>query len=207
MKKTAFTVAVLALVAGVTNAAPTVRPLTLQEQANLGATHEIRITHADLASSTDTNTALVITNAAVISSGRAVECVAMILDKAFDTGNTNYTGSVALKVGDSSDDDLFLGSTQLASDGSEVLFKAGRKDVETITPSVTLQKVSMTDTNGVTADVVTNVTVTATAAAPSIGGAKLYSADNYIKITLTPNTEEALSANTSGIVRLLFRIR
>jgi hypothetical protein len=198
-------IAGLALVAGITQAAD-IRPLTLEEQANLGATHEIRVTYADFAASTDTNTALIISNA-VISSGRAVECVAMILEKAFDTENTNYTGSCALKVGDSSDDDLFLSSTEIASDGSEVLFKLGRRDAETITPVVTLGRVTVTDTNGVTFSAVTNVTVTATATAPAISGYKLYSADNYIKLTFTPNTEEALSANTAGIVRILFNIR
>ncbi len=217
---------IAALVAMAANAV-TLRPLALEEQANLGATHEVVVKCADFATSTDTNTALVMSNI-VIRAGQSVECVAMILTTAFDTANTNYTGSMALKVGDGTDDDLYLTSTELASDGSEVLFKVGRMDAASIASTVTkqvaafltgvtLQTVSLTDTNGITALVGTNI-VSATANAMTnatvastgttgIGGYKLYTADNYLKLTATPNAEEALAANASGSVRILLRIR
>jgi len=190
-----------------------------------GATHVAVIDYADLASYTTSNTAAVITNAILAKTG--VEFVELMLDTAFDTGNTNYTGSVAVKVGDGSDDDLFLTSTELASDGSEVFIKYGAPNSATITSTptkqtadflsgVTLQTISLTDTNGVTAlavtglvqttsAVLTNVTVASTA---SIGelGYKVYSSAGSLVFTLTPNSEEALSANTSGSVRLYFRL-
>lgn len=175
-------------------------PLDSREAALVGATHVARFTFEDFASSTSTNTALVITNLSPITAKEQVECVAMVLETAFDTGNTNYTGSVLMKVGDSSDDDLFLTSTELASDGSEVFVKAGRNDAPTST--LTLQRISLTDTNGVTASVCTNATAAIVA---GVVGKKIYTADNYLKFTFTPNTEEALSANTKGAVLVYFR--
>jgi len=186
-------------------------PLGAQEAAVLGASHVARVTYEDLAASTDTNTALVITNIHPFAAKDAVECVGMVLEQAFTTGNTNYTGSVLLTVGDSSDADLFLTSTELASDGTEVWFKFGRSDVETITVAATLATNTIIYL-GATNDVLTNTTVyvpakpTATAAA-GVAGSTVYTAANYLKLTLTPNAEEALSANTAGAFRLYFRVK
>jgi hypothetical protein len=175
-------------------------PLDSREAALVGATHVARFSYEDFAASTDTNTALIITNLSPIAAKELVECVAMVLETSFDTGNTNYTGSMALQVGDSSDADLFLTSTELASDGSEVFVKAGRDDAATAT--LTLQNVSLTDTNGVTASVCTNATAAIVA---GVTGKKVYTAANYLKFTFTPNSEEALSANTKGAVLVYFR--
>lgn len=201
-------------------------PLDSREAALVGATHVVRFSFEDFASSTDTNTALIVTNLSPIAAKERVECVGMVLESAFDTGNTNHTGSVALTVGDSSDEDLYLTSTELASDGSEVFVKSGRTDAETITSVVTkqvaafltgltIQTVSLTDTNGITALAVTNI-VTATAnamtnatvassAAAGVLGKKVYTAADYLKFTFTPNVNEALSANTRGAVLVYFR--
>lgn len=43
-----------------------------------------------------------------------------VLKQAFDDGLTTRTNSVALTIGDGSDADLFLTSTELAADGTEV---------------------------------------------------------------------------------------
>jgi hypothetical protein len=171
--------------------------------AHRGATHYALIKSSDFSAVTTTNTALAITNA--INAKTGVEFVELMMDTAFDTGNTNYTGSVALKIGDGSDDDLFLTSTELASDGTEVFIKYGPPDSATIVSTVTKQTVSLTDTNGVTALVMTNATVASTATIGELGR-KLYTSSGQIVFTVTPNTEEALSANTSGEVRCYFRL-
>ena len=211
---------------GMSSQALNLVPLDSREAAVMDATHVARFTYEDFASSTATNTALTISNM-VIKAKEAVTCVGMVLEAAFDTANTNHTGSMAMTVGDSSDADLFLTSTELASDGSEVWFKFGRTDVETLTSTVTkqvaafltgltLQTVSLTDTNGVTAlavtnivsataDAVTNATV-ATSAAAGVAAKKVYTAADAIRFTFTPNTEEALSANTVGAVRVYFKV-
>ena len=199
-------VALLVFVAGMVAQAGTVKWYTTsvpEMAAHRGATHYALIKYGDLATSTSTNTALLLTNA--VSAKTGVEFVELLLDQAFDTGNTNFTGSVDLKIGDGSDDDLFLTSTELASDGTEVWIKYGPPDSATITSTVTKQTVSLTDTNGVTALVVTNATVASTAAIGELGR-KLYTSAGQIVFTLTPNGNEALDDNTSGEVRLYFRL-
>jgi hypothetical protein len=186
-------------------------PLGAQEAAVIGASHVVRVTYEDLAASTDTNTALVITNIHPFAAKDAVECVGMVLEQAFTTGNTNYTGSVLLTVGDSSDADLFLTSTELASDGSEVWFKFGRQDANTIAVSSTVSTNQIIYLNAST-NVATNTLVYVAAAPTATGSAgvlaqTVYTAANYLKLTLTPNAEEALSANTAGAIRLYFRVK
>jgi hypothetical protein len=65
--------------------------------------------------------------------------------------------------------------------------------------------VSLTDTNAVTAVVVTNATVASTATV-GVRAPQLYTSAKGLTFTFTPNAEEALSANTSGAVRFFFRI-
>jgi hypothetical protein len=186
-------------------------PLSAQEAALMDATHVARVTFEDMAASTDTNTALVITNLHPFAAKDAVELVGMVLEQAFDTGNTNFTGSVLLTVGDSADADLYLASTELASDGSEVFFKYGRTDVPTLTVASTLTTNTLIGLDAST-NVATNVIIcvsakpTATAAA-GVLAQKVYTAADYLKLTFTPNLNEALSANTSGAVRLYFRVK
>jgi hypothetical protein len=169
-------------------------PLPVSEMAAKGATHVYTIKYSDLAASTSTNTAVIYTNVAV-KAKQGVECVAEMLVTAFDTGNTNFTGSTLLKVGDSTDDDMYLTSTELASDGTEVFLKRGVREAQTLT----LTTASVAATNGTFA-CVTNVTIAA------VAGQKVYTSDAKLYFTLTPNAEEALSANTSGEVRVYFRI-
>ena len=174
------------------------RVLSLQERAaHAGATHCFTVDYSDLAT-TATNTAETLTFA--VSAKQSVRFVSMKLDTAFDTGNTNYTGSLAVTVGDGTDADLYLTSTELASDGSEVFFKfdSGYSSTVTVTPTTTALVYL-----GATTNLTTNTVVTSIAAAYSPGalGRKVYTADDTIDFTFTPNTEEATSANTSGLVK------
>jgi hypothetical protein len=197
--------------------------------AHRGATHYALIKSSDFSAVTTTNTALSITNA--INAKTGVEFVELMMDTAFDTGNTNYTGSVDLKIGDGSDDDLFLTSTELASDGTEVFIKYGPPNAATIASVLTRQAVNAltnvsaqtytptfiladgtTNTTAICTNVaqlaisvLTNATVASTATIGELGR-KLYTSSGQIVFTVTPNTEEALSANTSGEVRCYFRL-
>ena len=155
-----------------------------------------------------------------------------MLEEAFDTGNTNYTGSVLLTVGDTDDDDRFLTSTELASDGTEVFLKFGRSEAQA--PTLSLQRLTPTQlvTNGVIAITYTNIVISdvtnvavggitwtaqaiatppivtnasATAVQPVVGQ-QLYTAAKSITCTFTPNADEALADNTAGAVRLYFRV-
>lgn len=235
MKRTWMAVVVAMVVAMVTVAqAYTWRPLSVPEMARWGATHSLEFDYADMVDSTETNTAETITIA--LPAKTAAEFRAIILDTAFDTGNTNYTGSVALTVGDGSDVDLYLTSTELASDGTEVFVKYApvvSAAASVVTPT-TAQLIFVSElaaataadltydsdgsgtmlTNSVVtaqgaATLSTNTVVTAVAlAAPVVTelGRKASTAAHNIVLTFTPNEEEALDENTSGKGRLFFRI-
>jgi hypothetical protein len=128
----------------------------------------------------------------------------MRLVNAFDTGNTNYTGSLSLKVGDGSTTDLYLTSTELASDGTEVWLKFPPPHSATVT--ATYQTNSFLVAGGTTSTLVTCNAVTAAATIGELGR-KLYTSSGSIVATLTPNAEEGVSANTAGEVQIFFRIR
>jgi len=201
-------VGIVALVAwaGFAEAAGTFYALSAPERATWGATHCWELKASDLAASTSTNTALA-TTVTVVNAKEAVVLVAMKLDTAFDTANTNYTGSCALKIGDGSDDDLFFESTELASDGTEVFFKFGRPPAGTSTIALTFQRYAaglIQADGGTNVMAITNATAAATTTTTDYGQ-KYYSTAGAVVATLTPNSEEALSANASGKVRVFFR--
>lgn len=234
MKRTWMAVMVAMVVAMVTVAqAYTWRPLSVPEMARWGATHSLEFSYSDLTTAA-TNTAQTITIA--LPAKTAAEFRAIILDTAFDSGNTNYTGSVLCKVGDGSDDDLYLTSTELASDGTEVFVKYAPV-VSAAAPAVTPTTASLifvkelaaatatpliyeSDGSGTLATnsvitaqgattLQTNSVVTAISlAAPAVTelGRKASTAAHNLVVTLTPNAEEAVDDNTSGKVRLFFRV-
>ena len=225
MKKFTMLMIALLAVAGFAQAAAEWRPTDVAEAALTGANRVYTVDYADL-TTTDTNTAQTLTVS--VPAKAAVQFVMMVLETAFDTGDTNYTGSLAVKVGDGTDDDLYLTSTELASDGSEVWKKFAVANGGTIAvtpqtisvaaaPVLTLAGVAMTDTNGVTATCLTNVTVATTAytvatnatATYTAGvlGEKIYTAADTIDVVFTPNSEEAVSANTSGKVKFYFNVQ
>ena len=126
MKKfVAFVMVAVLVLAGVMPAAAVqLVPLSVPEMAAKDATHVATVEWSDFTEDT-ANTAETFNLA--IPAGTAVELVAMVLDTAFNAsvGDTNHTGSVLLEVGDGSDADLFLTSTELNADGTEVFIKLG----------------------------------------------------------------------------------
>jgi hypothetical protein len=125
LKTKVMVLAALVVAAGVASGA-SVRTLTVQERALWGADTAVTITHADL-TTTNVNTAQTLTNVLDVSANHYWQCVAMQLTTAFTVGTTNYTDALGLTVGDGTSASLFLDSTELASDGTEVFLKAGRK--------------------------------------------------------------------------------
>jgi len=97
--------------------------LSTQEKAATRATHVIRITHEDLTTAT-TNTAQTLTNIAV-SAKMGVSAVKLVLEDAFDDGDTNYTGSTSITMGDGGDVDRYITATELNEAGTEVFLKYG----------------------------------------------------------------------------------
>ena len=138
------------------------------EASQTGANRVYIVDYTDLTTST-TNTAQTLTVS--LPANTAAVLTMAVLDTAFDTANTNYTGSLAVTVGDGSDADLFLASMELASDGTEVWKKYGQA-----ASSLTL-------------------------------GKKVYTSADTLDFIFTPNTEEAVSANTSGAIKFYFLVQ
>jgi len=178
--------------------------------AHGGATHMAVFDHDDL-TLTNVNTAQTFTN--TIPARKSLECVAMLLDTAFVVGTTNYTDSCLLKVGDGSDDDLFLTSTELASDGTEVFVKFGPPNSYTAasTPTltttnlITLQAGATNVDQTVTNAVVSGLTIATTTTAGELAR-KLYAAQGSLVFTFTPDADQGVSAFTAGKVRVYFRM-
>ncbi|MCK9599134.1 MAG: hypothetical protein M0R06_08845 [Sphaerochaeta sp.] len=102
-----------------------VRPVTLQERAFVGATHIVTIEHSDL-TETNTGTAQTLTNVLNVAAKQRVELIGMELVTAFDAGN-NATGSVLVTVGDgAAGADFYLDSTEVDLNKTEVWAKYGR---------------------------------------------------------------------------------
>jgi len=161
MKK--FTMILMALTISALFASAEWRAATQSEMDRTGANRVFEVDYTDLTTTT-TNTAQTLTVA--VPAKAAVQFMLMELDTAFDTANTNYTGSLAVIVGDGSNDDAYLTSTELASDGTEIWKKFG--------PTATREKV--------------------------------YTVADTLDFKFTPNTEEAVSANTSGHASFYFRV-
>jgi hypothetical protein len=132
-------------------------PLSVPEMAAHGATHMAVFTQ-DSFTETATNTATSFTNA--VAAGIAVEFVKAVLDVPFNlgVGNTNWTGSVVMRVGDGSTTDLFLGDMELSADGTEVYAKwpplTGYTVASTLQTNATVSAVAHTlQTNNYTVSV------------------------------------------------------
>jgi len=177
----------------------TIKQLSEQEKADTGANWVYTVKFGDL--DTDaSNTAETVTMNVVAKQG--VRLVSMTLPTAFDTANTNYVGSLVVTVGDGTDADLFLESTELASDGTEVFLKMGRETAQTLTTSAT--NLLAVSTDNVTTTKVSYAFATATANNPF--GSKVYTGSDTIDFVFTPNVQESTGSNTVGEVRFYFNL-
>jgi hypothetical protein len=92
-------------------------PLGIEDMARYGATHVLDVSYKDwVGYTTSTNTTAVNTNA--IPAGSMVQFVLMKLDGAWDC--ETYTDSLLIYSGWAADTDVFLESTELAKDGTEI---------------------------------------------------------------------------------------
>jgi hypothetical protein len=192
----AMVAAALALAAVPAAKAYTWGPISSQEAAQWGGNYLFTWTHNDL---TNTTTNATQTFTLPVVSNSSVELAVFVLDEACDSGDTNYTGSTLLHIGDGTDADLYLTSTELNVDGTEIWFKLPPVNSNTVT--LTLQ--TGVHTNDARA-VVTNATLTV---AEALLGGKVYTVDDTVDVVFTPNAEESVSALSNGAGRAYFRIR
>jgi len=218
--------------------AQTIRALPLTAKAEHGATHAVVIDYNDFTTTT-TNTAETLT--VNVSAKQAVQVMGMTLDAAFDTSTTGFTNSLAMTIGDGTDADLYLTSTELASDGSEVWFKFGRSIYESGDTTTVLVGAAGVTNSYVTAltvssytltnmtqsyqaqddiPVVTNIVLTSVNAISNLTlsvdtvladtantlGAKVYTSDDTLDFTFTPDATIATASNTVGQLTVWLRI-
>jgi hypothetical protein len=184
-----MTVGAMAMAVMSVNAlAVTCEPLSVPEMAAMDATHVVTLTHADL-TTTNLNTAqtVAVMNVATCS----VELVQMVLITAFDA-TTGVTDRCGIEVGDGTDVDLFMVSTEVDSDGTEVWQKFGRFSANTITTVVE----SVTNT----------YTVLLGSSATERFGRKVYTSADTVDVVATPNSAIAVNDYTAGEIRLYFRV-
>jgi hypothetical protein len=174
MKKFMAMVAAVVLVAGLA-VAQDVRLLTVNEAVAVGATHAVTLEHTDLTTAT-TNTAQVF-NVPVLAK-QGVEVVAYVLREPFQDVATNGNNTLTLTIGDGSDADLFLTSTEMCVDGTEVFTKFPAPMVNSGTAS--------------------NVTL--------LASSKVYTADGNMVLTVTPHTNYGVAAMDAGKVEVFFRV-
>ena len=107
------------------------RPCTIEEQANLGATHCARILYSDL-TDTNLNTAQTLTNLYRAPANTSVRCVVALLKDEFTFSTGTSTDSLTMIVGDGSDTTRFIESMQITTN-STVWIKQGKSMYGTAT--------------------------------------------------------------------------
>lgn len=100
-------------------------PLSPTQRQFMNATHKVVITASDVAAlgSGTTGTIALFPRTSTFPAGTTVELARINLITAFDASDASVN-SLLLEVGDGGDTDRLLTQTELAVDGTEVLFKA-----------------------------------------------------------------------------------
>ena len=169
----------VAVLVGTAAVAADFRVLSANEAVAVGATHEVTLTWADLAATTEA--AGTYTNVAIfpVAANQAVEAVGMKLLTAFSTPNdATATNSITLAVGDGTDTDRFFAATQIASDDTEVMYQFPLASFVTVTNTVT---------------------------APT--HRKLYTSADTVDFLFTPGATTILGSNSAGRVVVYFNVR
>jgi len=100
-----------------------VYPLNAAEGAAYdGATHVVIVEDEDLTTATS-NTTQTLTVSVLAKQG--IELVAAVLEETFQDAGVSANNSLLITVGDGTDADMYLTSTQLCEDGTEVYLKFG----------------------------------------------------------------------------------
>ena len=205
MKKLYVSLIAVALLGLTARAQETIR-LDSLESAAYGATYVTIIDAEDLASfGAVTNATVAITSTVPAKVGLTM--AGMILEAGFNDsialGATGaITNSILLTVGDGSDADYFLTSTQIAADGTEVFvqFSPVASGTIAITPQTTLIYPAGTTNAGPA--VMTNATAAFTG---SRLGAKYYAASGSVVYTLVTAGDTVLEDISTGKLKIYWR--
>lgn len=196
MKKLFAIIAAVALITATTQAQELIR-LDSLESAAYGASYVTIIDYGDMTSWTQTNGTHGITSSVPAKVGLTM--AGMILETAFNDSialgaASAVTNSILLTIGDGSDTDYYLASTQIAADGTEVFVQFAP-----LGAAMTLQTGTVTNNGGSPAvAVVTNV-------ATALQGQKYYSAAGSVVYTFTGSGGNIPANLTAGKLKVYWR--
>lgn len=186
-------------------AAPEIVRLDSREAAWYGASYVTIIEYDDLAAFTQTNGTHGITNAVPAKTGLTL--AGAILETAFNDSIAlgaagAVTNSIILTVGDGSDADYFLASTEIAADGTEVFvqFSPVGSGTIVVTPQTTL--IYPTGTTNAGPAVMTNATAAFTGARL---GQKYYAAAGNVVYTFAGSGDTIPANLTQGRLKVYWR--
>lgn len=187
-------------------AAPEIVRLDSLEAAAYGASYVTIIEYDDFAAFTETNGTHGITSSIPAKVGLTM--AGMILETAFnDARGSASTNSMLLTIGDGSDADYFLTSTEVAADSTEVFVQFSPVGAGTIVSTPTLQTVAVTNSaveDTFPATLVTNLTIASTFTGSRLGQ-KYYSAAGSVVYTFTGAGGVIPSSLTSGKLKIYWR--
>ncbi|MEI8345752.1 MAG: hypothetical protein WCG06_06745, partial [Candidatus Omnitrophota bacterium] len=173
-----------------------------------GATHVLELTAADLTLTNKDNTAMIFTN--TVTAPFSMKFAGYVLDQAFDSSTTNPGAyGITFSLGPSTAATKWMSAVQIASDATPTIYGSFGTDysVSAVGSTAVVTRCNIVDTNGVTFNVVSNVTVastvTPTTTSPILNA---QTGDVAILAPVTPTPTNALSSLYSGRIRCYFRI-
>lgn len=125
-------------------------PLTMEERVAERADFVAILTHEDL---TETGAGTAQTIPFNVVDKLTVECVKAVLDTPFEDSSSTANDTTLVKVGDGTDDDHFLASTELSANGSYVEIQAGTGVAKPYTADDTVDVVVTPKTGTALADI------------------------------------------------------
>lgn len=217
MKKNLMAVAMAVVVAGVSLAAGDgmmvagggkLKACSVTEMAQWGATHVLELNASDLTNTNTDNTAVIWTN--TVAAPFSLRFAGYVLDKPFDSATTNPgTYGITFSLGPSTATTKWLSSVQVANDATPTVYGSFGTDyaITAVGSTAVVTRCDIISSNGVTFNVVSNVTVASTVTPTTTSPLLLDQAsDVVILATLTPTTTNALSSVSVGKLRCYFRI-
>lgn len=112
-------------------------PLSNEERHN-GFTHLVVLTHEDLTNTSVSGTPTQTIEVMDVEAGHLVRTVAMKLVTPFKDASDAAQNATLIEVGDGSDTDRFLASTEINENGTEVRYKGGTGTLFAYTAADTL---------------------------------------------------------------------
>lgn len=210
MYKRTLIIAAAVFTAAAASAATRLTPTTIEEMARYGATHVITVTAADLVAQTNVSASIAFTN--TVTQPCSIKFMGYVLDKQFqdakawDTnGVATTTNDLTLSCGDTNSTTRWINAVQAAYDSTPTITGSFGTDYTSVGSTAVVTKCDVIASNGVSFNLVSNVTVasTVTMSSPILNA---NTADAKLVVTATSGSTTQPSKLTRGQARFFFKI-